>query len=266
LIRQDPRLAWESLQKYYPQDYEPYRPIIDEERSRVTRLDRRYGMWKRLNSIERFQPGGRMLEIGCGTGVFLAEAARSGHWELMAVEPSQEAADYVRKELKIPVLATRFSEADLPQGSFDLITLWNVLEHLDNPVADIRRMASLLKKGGWLVFSIPNMESLDAKLFGRYWIGWDLPRHLYFFPQNQLKQILQEAGLRLVDRQSIAGSHAALELSLQFLYRGKGIHNPLASALLHAYHSLPARLATGLPFWIIDQLKLSSVITIFAQK
>jgi 2-polyprenyl-3-methyl-5-hydroxy-6-metoxy-1,4-benzoquinol methylase len=266
IIRQNPMLAWESLKDYYPEDYTAYEPIIDRERSRLRQIDRRYGMWKRLRSIERFQRGGQLLDVGCGTGVFLGEAQRSGRWELMAVEPSPAAALYVQQELNIPVLNTRFVEADLSSGKFDVITMWNVLEHLDHPIGDLRRAVDLLRPGGWLVFSIPNLESLEAKVFGRYWLGWDLPRHLYLFPQKQLNSVLQELGMRLIDRQNIAGSHAAFEYSLRFLFNAKGWRGQQGQTLLRIYRSLPARMLAAPFFWTVDQLKMGSLITIFAQK
>ena len=267
LIRQNPRLAWESLKTYYGEDYNPYQGIIEKEPSRLRRMDRRYGMWKRIRAIERHQPSGRLLDVGCGTGIFLAEIQRTGRWDLMAVEPSPDAAAYVQRELKIPVVPRRFSEADLPSGGFDVITLWNVLEHLDHPIQDLRRAASLLRKGGWLVLSLPNVESLEAKVLSKYWIGWDLPRHLYLFPQVQLDTILREIGLETRDKQCIAGSHASFGLSLEFWLNGTGRRrNKLLTAMVRAYQSLPARLLTVLPFYLLNQLRLSSVITIFAQK
>lgn len=266
VIRQNPWLAWESLKEYYPEDYSAYEPIIARERSKIKQLDRGYGMWKRLRSIERFKNSGRLLDVGCGTGVFLGEAQRSGHWELMAVEPSPAAASYVQRELKIPVYNQRFAEAVLPSGDFDVITMWNVLEHLDHPVKDLRRAAALLRTGGWLVFSIPNLESLEAKVFGRYWLGWDLPRHLYLFPQQQLKAMLQELGLSLVDTRCIAGSHAALEYSFRFWFNSRGWRGPIAQNLLRLYRSYPARLITGIPFWVLDRFRLCSLITVYAQK
>lgn len=266
LVRQDPRLTWECLKDYYPADYSAYEPIIDQEPSRLRRTDRRYGMWKRLRTIEQFQPGGKLLDIGCGTGVFLAEAKRSGRWELMGIEPSRSAAIYVQDVLQIPILNQRFSEVKISPSQFDVITMWNVLEHLEQPITDLRHAYPLLKDGGWFVFSIPNLESLEARIFGQYWLGWDLPRHLYLFPQSLLKNILNEIGFRYVDRHCIAGSHAALELSLLFLMKGTKIDNPLADLALRVYKSFPARVLLSPPFWILDQLNLCSLITIFAQK
>lgn len=266
LIRQNPYLNWESLKDYYPEDYSPYTKIIEKERSTAHRMDRRYGMWKRLRALERFQSGGRLLDVGCGTGVFLGEAQRSGHWELMGVEPSPQAADYAQEALGIPILAQRFNEANLPAGYFDVLTMWNVLEHLDSPIGDLRRAHQLIHPGGWLVLAIPNVDGIGAKLFGRYWMGWDLPRHLYLFPQKQLRRILGEIGFEWVDTRCIAGGHSSLELSFEFLLRAKNLQNSATRLILRLYRSLPARVAFGPLFWLADQFRQCSLITIFAQK
>ena len=266
LIRQNPHLSWESLKDYYPEDYSPYTKIIETERSTARRMDRRYGMWKRLRALERFQPGGRLLDVGCGTGVFLGEAQRSGRWELMGVEPSPQAAAYAQEALGISVLAQRFDEADLPAGHFDAITMWNVLEHLDSPIRDLRRAYQLIRPGGWLVLAIPNVDGSGAKLFGRYWMGWDLPRHLYLFPKKQLRRILGEIGFDWVDARCIAGGHSSLDLSIEFLLRAKKIDNIATRFLLRLYRSLPARIACSPLFWLTDHLRQCSLITIFVQK
>lgn len=267
LMRQNPRLKWESLQHYYPEDYSAYEPIIQAEQSRWKRLDRRYGMRKRLRAIERFQPGGRLLDAGCGTGVFLAEAQRTGRWDLTGLDPSAGAASYVRQHLQIPMVEARFAEADLPPDSFDVITMWNVLEHLDYPIRDLRRARALLREDGWLIFSIPNVESLEARVFGSFWLGWDLPRHLYLFPRRQLRIILAELGFGAVEDQCIAGSHAAAGLSLDF-WSQKWLprDSALRQRLVKLYLSLPVRLGLSLPFWILDRFRACSLITVFARK
>ncbi|MFV2043815.1 MAG: class I SAM-dependent methyltransferase, partial [Anaerolineales bacterium] len=124
LIRQNPRLEWESLRQYYPKDYSPYEPIIESESSIFRRFDRRYGMRKRLRAIERLQKGGRLIDVGCGTGIFLAEAERSGRWELMGVEPNLDAVRYASQRLDCSILQARFSEPELPTEGFDVVTMW----------------------------------------------------------------------------------------------------------------------------------------------
>ncbi len=266
LFRQDPRLTWESLETYYPQHYSAYETIISTETSVLKRLDRRYGMWKRLQVIRKFQPGGKLLEAGCGTGIFLAEAKRSRRWDLTALEPNQAAAGYIERTLQMPVITERFANANLPANHFDVITMWNVLEHLDHPITDLRRAHQLLKEGGWFVFSIPNLESLEAKAFGRYWLGWDLPRHLYLFPQKQLRRILEEIGFKWVEARCIAGGHASMELSFEFLLRAKNANNTANRFLLKLFRSLPVRIAFSPLFWLLGQFRQSSLITIIVQK
>jgi 2-polyprenyl-3-methyl-5-hydroxy-6-metoxy-1,4-benzoquinol methylase len=267
LIRQNPRLKWDSLKKYYPDDYTAYEPIIHTETSPWKRLDRRYGMWKRLRAIERLSPGGRLLDVGCGTGIFLAEAQRTGKWELFGLDPSEKVASYVREHLNIPILQARFEEIGFPPKSFDVITMWNVLEHFNHPITELKRAHELLVDGGWLIFSIPNLESWEAKAFGRYWLGWDLPRHLYLFPRKELRSILSELGFHLESMRCLATAHAALGLSLDFLLKTwLGSDSSIRHLLLRLYRSMPIRLITAIPFRILDELKSSSLITVFAQK
>ncbi len=266
MIRQNPRLTWESLESYYPENYSAYERIIDRETSRIKRADRSYGMQKRVKAIERFQAGGKLLDVGCGTGVFLAEAKKDPHWEVAGIEPNPKAAEYTRNELGVEIYQQRFADAPLPNNQFDVITMWNVLEHLDFPSQDLRRAMEILRPGGWLVFSIPNLESLDARLFGHAWIGWDLPRHLYLFPGSQLKAVLERNGFSQVYRQCIAGSHAAFALSLEFWLKSINKFTPFTKSLLKVFLSMPVRLILFLPFLVIDRMRLGSIITVFAQK
>jgi len=266
LIRQNPHLAWESLKEYYPEDYSPYKKVISEEKSALRRADRRYGMLKRLRTLEKYQPGGRLLDVGCGTGVFLEEAQRSSHWELTGVEPSLPAAKYVQDILKIPVWEHRFQDAVLPTQHFDVITMWNVLEHLDTPIEDLKHAYDLLRPGGWLVLAIPNVDGLGVKLFGKYWMGWDLPRHLYLFPQKELRQILKKIGFRWINTHCIAGAHSSLDLSIEFFLRAKKINNPFTRLFFRLYRSLPARIILSPVFWLTDYFRQCSLITIIVQK
>lgn len=267
LMRQNPRLAWESLKDYYPEGYASHVPLIREEPSLLRRLDRRYGMWKQARAVEEFQRGGRLLDLGCGTGIFLEEVLRSGRWQVVGIEPTERAAAYARAALQVEIHQGRFSEVALPANSFDVITLWHVLEHLDHPIADLRHAHQLLKENGWLIFAIPNIEGLEAHIFGPYWVGWDLPRHLYQFPHSTLRTILTTLGFDWVATRRISMTHALLGHSLEFWTQSWNprYHAP-ARWLLQFYRSFPARVGLGLPLWIFDRLKLSSVVTIFARK
>lgn len=263
--RQNPRPTWEHLQRYYPEDYAAYQ--YADQGSRLKKEIRRYGLLKRLRAIQKFQPGGRLLEVGCGTGHFLKEAADSGNWQVVGIEPSPSAAAFVSGQLGLQVHQGRFSEIPLPPESFDAIVFWCVLEHLDCPVDDLRYAHSLLKKNGWLFASIPNFESLETRIFGQYWAGWDLPRHLYVFPRPSLYRIMSKIGFRVIDERCLTTSYDILGHSLEFWSQSWESKHPKAKRfLIRSYRSLLGRLAMILPLAVLDRLRLTSTLTIFAQK
>lgn len=267
LLRQHPHLAWESLKTYYPETYASHGLLSMDQPTIWQRVSRRYGSWKRLRAVEKYQKGGELLEVGCGTGTFLEEALRSGRWQVTGIEPTQHAANYVRNKLDIPVIQDNFSKVQLIENSYDVIAMWNVVEHLENPIDDLRYAYRLLKSGGWLVFAIPNLESWDAHVFGKYWVGWDLPRHLYYFSIPMVKRILPTLGFQWIDARCISTSYQLLGHSLDFWSQSwQDVHPLLRRIMLGIYGSLPVRASSLLPLSIMDRLARGPIITIFAQK
>lgn len=266
LYRQSPRPAWESLKNYYPEDYVAYQ-YDTQSRNPVLDYIKRYGNIKRRRAIEAFQPGGQLLEVGCGTGNFLREMQMTGRWECTGIEPSQAAADHARKTLQIPIHHGRFEDVELAPESFDVVMMVCVLEHLADPVRDIQRTHSLLKKGGWFVFTVPNFESLERKVFGEYWSGWDLPRHLYIYPHPVLHKLMEAHGFRIAARKCLASSYHVLRHSFDFWSQTWEEKHPTAKRLLmKAYGSWVTRLALMAPLALADRMNLSTNITFFAQK
>jgi 2-polyprenyl-3-methyl-5-hydroxy-6-metoxy-1,4-benzoquinol methylase len=267
LYRQNPRLAWDSLQHYYPSDYASHGNLVQDQAGKWRPYLVRYGPWKRLRAVEKYQNGGKLLEVGCGTGLFLEEAVRSGRWEVTGIEPTERVAQYAAEKLGVPILQSTFEDTSLPESEFDVIALWNVLEHLSQPVACLKTAHRLLKANGWLVFSIPNVDGLEARLFGTSWIGWDLPRHLFIFPLETVGDILAEVGFDYVGSKCISGSYALLGESLEFWSQGWQDRHPITRKLmLKIYYSALGRIALIPPLWLADRLKQSTLITIFAQK
>jgi SAM-dependent methyltransferase len=211
-----------------------------------------------------------MLEVGSGTGLFLEEALRSGNWQVVGVEPSEHAASYSRENLGAEIIQALFSEAEFPpacQEYFDAVAFWNVFEHLYNPISDLRKAHGLLKPGGWLVIGLPNVESWEQRIFGKYWVGWDLPRHLYLFPQPALRAILEREGFRYESARCISTSYSVLYYTLDFWSQTWAERYPrLRDLLLHGYRTLLVRALLVPPLWVLDRLNLSTVITLFAQK
>ena len=267
LLRQHPHLTWSSLKHYYLETYVSHGLMSRDQPNKWRRLDKRYGPWKRLRAIESFQRGGSLLEVGCGTGTFLEEAVRSGGWLVTGVEPTPHAAEYVRDRLNIPVHQEVFSKVELPEASFDVIVMWNVLEHLENPIEDMRYAQRLLRPGGWFVFTVPNLEGWGQRLFGNCWIGWDLPRHLYFFSRSLLLQILPKLGFRWAGARCLSTSYHFLGNTLDFWSQSWHERHPtVRRALMAIYGSLSVRALATLPLGILDRLAQNTIITVFAQK
>lgn len=145
-----------------------------------------------------FPPFGsaRVLDIGCGTGEFLAAMQRL-EWEAHGCDISKQTINYARKNYKIDQLhCGRLEELPYPDNFFDAITMWHTLEHLHDPLGSLKKAHRLLKNQGKLVVAVPNINSWEAKFFKDRWM-LDVPRHLYFFSPGTLSLMLKRAGFQV---------------------------------------------------------------------
>jgi SAM-dependent methyltransferase len=240
---------------------------IEDEKSPIRRAVRRYGMWKRVRLIERLQPEGKLLDVGCATGLFLAEMQRTGRWDVMGIEPSGVAASYAKERFGLQIFHGPLEEFHVENKKFDVITLWNVLEHLHTPIQALRRITKFLRPNGWAIITIPNLESFEARVFKDTWLGWELPRHLYWFPQQNLGQILQAVGLTIRDKRCFISGHNTFGLSLRFWLGERLRSSPkIGETLLRIYNSLPARVALSPLWWTIGQARGLTLLTVIAKK
>lgn len=138
---------------------------------------------------------GRLLDLGCGDGAFLA-AMRERGWEVLGVEPDPEAARLARERYGLEVITGTLEVAALPTASVDAITLNHVIEHVPDPVALLEECGRVLQFGGKLVIATPNVESLGHRLLGASWPDLDPPRHLNLFSLRTLQASVEKAGLR----------------------------------------------------------------------
>lgn len=152
-----------------------------------------------LHTIKRFVGSGRLLDVGCSTGYFL-NAARLD-FEPCGVEPSRWAAEYACSRLRLEVHHGTLADASLAEGSFDVITLNDVIEHLTDPLAALGTLRALLRPRGLLYLVTPNIRSLSARLLGGRW--WGLrPAHLYYFAPDTLSAMLEKAGFEVAQVKS----------------------------------------------------------------
>ncbi|HEC35768.1 MAG TPA: class I SAM-dependent methyltransferase [Anaerolineae bacterium] len=232
LLFLSPRPTLAEIIQYYP--YEEYRrefaPAVEDESSWLRRWNRRYSLSKLCRFIERARTGGRLLDVGCGTGNFLAQMRKRGGWEVYGLDINWEAIEYAQRRFHLRVCSGVLEEAQYPSAFFDVVTLWNVLEHLHNPRQTLREVRRILHPDGILALSVPNGGSLDARLFGPYWIGLDPPRHLYTFTRKTLEQLLVQTGFRILQVRHVNGSYHSFVASVQ-LYIQNSISIPNMTVL-----------------------------------
>lgn len=158
------------------------------------------------------RPGvSRMLEIGCAHGGYLQRAAAAG-WVVDGIEPSPEAAAQAESR-GIPVFVGRLDQAELQPSSREAIAFWMVLEHVPNPVEFLSAVQRTLTPGGVVTLSIPNAHSLERWIFGRYWQGYDPPRHLQIFTAAEIRRVLTRLGfvdVRVIYQPGIRDTYAGL--------------------------------------------------------
>jgi SAM-dependent methyltransferase len=192
-----------ALLDYYPDGYGPHAAARELRATRSGRGLRRLLTWPyRVRFGEpdwtpRPFGSGRMLDVGCGGGALLGRMAARG-WRCLGIDTSATAVE--RTRLRVPAAQVRRGTLDaVPrEPAFDLITVCHALEHMPDPVAAVRTMASLLVPRGKLFVSIPNLDSLEARLFGKCWVGLDVPRHCVHFRRPVFEALLERNGFRVL--------------------------------------------------------------------
>jgi SAM-dependent methyltransferase len=198
-----PRAEESDLLPYYPSSYHVYHPAAPIRTSPVGAAIRQLAMAP--YSLRFGDPdwgaapfgNGRFLDIGCGAGGMLRRMRALG-WQCAGIDISPTAVAAARQA----VPAAHIEEATLasfePNTRFALISMQHVLEHMPDPIATLSRCRQLLEPDGALLVSVPNIESFEARAFGRLWIGLDIPRHLTHFSRATLIPLIERRGFEVV--------------------------------------------------------------------
>jgi SAM-dependent methyltransferase len=203
LLYINPRPSQEEIGRFYPETYS-WKETLEAE-SFITKWVRnlekkyRYHLLKaEVSKVLKFTAKGpvKVLDVGCGSGDRL-DVFRSMGFETYGVETS-DSADYARDHLKLKVLRGDLFSAHFPDRFFDIVTLYNVLEHTHNPLRVCEEVWRILKEDGFLAIQIPNTDSFQYKIFKKRWAAFDVPRDLYYFGTKTISSLLKKAGFNLV--------------------------------------------------------------------
>ena len=259
----NPQPSRAELVRYYPDNYDPFTTLSPDEMPLLRRLSVNYGLRKRCRVVMRYRQRGTLLEIGCANGLFLNVIRQMGDWQVQGVDISEQAVRYAQERFALDVFCGELQEAGFPDRSFDVVVMWDVLEHVHDPQGTLLEICRVLKPDGVFVFRVPLLESWDRKLFGPYWAGWDAPRHLTFFSLRTLEKMLAQTGFTITQTSCISGSYPAFVLSVRFWAR-EHLSAPAQVWLRRILESLPVRFVVGPYFYLVDRLLKSAVVTVIA--
>lgn len=187
----DPRPKPASLSDLYGEDYfSQHRMTADTDdqlRARVAGQD------YLVRFIRRWRRAGSLLDIGCASGYFPARARETGY-EVCGLEIAEWAVRQGQERLGLNIHQGTIGSASFDPASFDIITMWHVVEHLDEPISDLTTVRNWLKPDGVLVVACPNAGSFDAKKYGVEWAGWSIPYHIWHFTPKSLGMLLTGCG------------------------------------------------------------------------
>ena len=190
-----PKPSLEKLPSYYESD--DYISHTDGKRSlfeKMYHFIKGIALKNKLKLINSQGVKGKLLDIGAGTGDFLA-VAKSDGWQTVGIEPSAKAKEIAIKK------GVNFAQdlASLESNSYDIITMWHVLEHVPNLEEYISELKRLIKPSGTIIIAVPNFKSYDAKYYGEFWAAFDVPRHLWHFSKTAIQKLFAKENLKLVE-------------------------------------------------------------------
>ncbi|MGH9174002.1 MAG: class I SAM-dependent methyltransferase, partial [Vicinamibacterales bacterium] len=242
LLRLHPQPTDDELADAYAGDYAPHvrSGLSGKAKGWLERRSVRQ-LW-RLLGLPR-----QVLDVGCATGDLLLAIRRAGNPHVTGVEPAEHAAEAARGR-GLDVRTGSLEEAAFPDQAFDTVILSHTLEHVRDPIATLREIGRILRPGGALILCLPNADSIEARHLGRYWIGYDPPRHLTTFSVATLTRAIERTGFRLVEIR-----HEAIGLEWAWALRHwLADHSPRLARLTVSLH--PALIIAATPLALLGAL------------
>ena len=188
-----PQPSLEKLPSYYESvDYISHTDGNKSLFEKMYQFVKTIALKNKLKLINSQSSKGRILDIGAGVGDFLTVAKNDG-WETIGIEPSDKAKAIAKNK------GVSFAESlsELESNSFDVITMWHVLEHVPNLENQIKELKRLIKSTGTVIIAVPNFKSYDAEYYGKFWAAYDIPIHLWHFSKTAIKILFAKEDLEL---------------------------------------------------------------------
>ncbi|MFV9551861.1 class I SAM-dependent methyltransferase [Algibacter sp. PT7-4] len=197
-LQTTPQPSSDKLPEYYKS--EDYISHTDSKRNlfeNIYHLIRAFSLKKKLGLINSFSSNEKkLLDVGCGTGDFLQTALKN-NWNISGIEPNQKAREIANCKTKNAVFNTK-QLLSFEENTFNVITLWHVLEHLPNLEQHIQVFKKILKPNGILVIAVPNYKSYDAKYYKHFWAAFDVPRHLWHFNKESISNLVSKQSFKII--------------------------------------------------------------------
>lgn len=193
-----PQPSSDKLPDYYKSD--DYISHTDSQRNlfeKAYHFVRSISLKKKFGLINSFTSESKtLLDVGCGTGDFL-QIAKQNNWHIFGIEPDDQARKIANKKTDNSVFETE-QLLKFEAHSFDVITLWHVLEHLPNLEEHTSIFKKLLKPNGTLIIAVPNYKSYDAKYYKQHWAAYDVPRHLWHFDKTSISKLISKVSMEVI--------------------------------------------------------------------
>ena len=196
LLYTSPRPVPEKIGEYYKSE-----AYYSHQENKIGLIPRIYESVKKVNLKHKVNLAigelekGKLLDIGCGVGDFLQQIESKG-WQCTGIEPSEDAAKIAKNRIQATIYKPE-EIGNLQDETYDVITMWHVLEHVDDLRTEVEHLFRLLKKGGRLVIALPNYKSYDATYYQDKWAAYDVPRHLNHFDKQTIVNIFNTKGLKI---------------------------------------------------------------------